>query len=265
MRSKRKLRLPALALALAASACLLAVASRDTNAYFTNVHTGRMGGTLASASAKCPYRLDHGASKARHWDSKDVQHPRVLPIAQCDSAGALYLDFGEEVPGNSSASPDVFRFVSLVTDPRAVSFSVNGAMAAFVTEVRLKDGGFALPGGATESVYVKVAVPHGVQLGDYSGTLTVHVAGCSPDVQLRMIITVRDTSPAATRPAATPAATPAGTPAATPVATPAATPTAPPTAVPTATPTPASTGTPGPTPLATPTSTESGSSGVSGA
>ena len=248
MRSARKLRLLALALALAASACLTAVASRDTNAYFTNVYTGRMGGTLGSSSAECPYRLSPGTSKARHWNLNDVQHPRVLPIAQYDSSGTLFLDFGEEGPGNSNASPDVFRLVSLVTDPRAVRFSVSGQMAAFVTEVRLKDGGFALPEGATESVYVKLAVPHDAQLGTYSGTLTVHVDGWDLDTHVPMMITVRRTSPGGTS-AATPAATPAPASTITPSEDPAVTPSPTPTVAPSENPAT----TPPATPLATPT------------
>ena len=173
----------------------MAVASRDTNAYFTGAHTGRMGGTLGSSPAECPYSLQPGTSKARHWDLKDCQSARVQPIAQYDSRGTLFLDFGEEVPKNGNASPDVFRLVSLVAEPRAVSFTVSGAMAALVTEVRLRDGTSLLQGGATASVYVKIGVPGDAQPGDYSGTLTVHVDGWSVDPMLPMTITVRGTPP----------------------------------------------------------------------
>ena len=212
---------------------------------------------------ECPYRLEPGASKARHWDLEDSQPARVQPIAQYDSTGTLFLDFGEEVPHNSNASPDVFRLVSLVAEPRAVSFSVSGAMAAFVTDVRLKDGASVLQGGAIESVFVKIGVPDDAQPGTYTGTLTVHVDGWTPDVQLPMTITVRGASPAVI-PTVTPEATPAPIPASTPTADPTATPTADPTATPTPAPSPASTEDPGPTPTSTPTSAETGSGGGSG-
>ena len=151
------------------SACLVAVASRDTNAYFAGANSGAFTGTLGSSPTECPYCLEPGTSKARHWDHKDSQSERVLPIAQYNSEGALFLDFGEEVPGNSNASPDVFRFVSLVTDSRAVSFSVTGAISALVTEVRLRDGTFMLQGRVKESVYVKIGVPDDTGPGAYQG------------------------------------------------------------------------------------------------
>ena len=188
-----------------------------------------------------------GHLKARHWDLKDSQSARVLPIAQYDSTGALFLDFGEEVPKNGNASPDVFRLVSLVAEPRAVSFTVSGAIAALVTEVRLRDGTSILQGGATASVYVKIGVPGDAQAGDYSGTLTVHVDGWSVDPMLHMTITVRGTSPAAT-PAASP--TPAATPSEEPSAAPSEAPTAAPSADPTITPPPTPPATPAATPVA---------------
>jgi cell division septation protein DedD len=234
-----KVKLLGLALALMLTACLTAVAARGTNAYFSDTKSGTMTGTLGSWGATAPYRLQAGTSKARHWDLKGSQRARVLPIAQYDSTGVLFLDFGEEVRHNSNASPDVFRLVSLVDEPRAVSFSVSGSMAAFVTVVRLRDGTSGiLQGRATESVYIKISVPDDVQPGDYSGTLTVHVDGWPSDAQLHMIITVRATSaeqlslPATSEPAPSPPATmaPAETPtptaapsASTPAPTPAAT------------------------------------------
>ena len=172
-------------------------------------------GTWAS---QCPYGLQPGTSKARHWDLKDSQAARVLPIAQYDSTGALLLDFGDEEPHNRNASPDVIRLVSLVAESCAVSFSVSGAMNAFVTDVRLQDGASVLQGGATESVYVKIGVPGDALPGDYSGTLTVHVGGWTPDAQLPMMITVRGAAPVI--PAVTPPATPTVEPTATAPATP---------------------------------------------
>ena len=247
----------------------MAVASRDTNAYFTGVHTGRIGGTLGSTPAECPYRLQPGTSKARHWDLKDCQSARVQPIAQYDSAGALFLDFGEEVSASANASPDVFRIVSLVAEPRAVSFSVSGAAAAFVAEIRLKDRTSMLEGGATESVYVKVRVPSDAQPGTYSGTLTVHVDGWTPDAHMLVTITVRDlslTGESAATPAATPAPAPTMTPGGDPAVMPSQTPTVAPSEDPADTPpgTPSATPTAAPTPPPTPASETKGSGGRSG-
>ena len=197
MRFTIKLKLLGIALALTVGACLIAVASRDTNAYFTDVHTGTMGGTSGSSTSECPYRLDPGTSKAQHWDAKVCQEARVLPIAQHDSSGALFLDFGDVVVRNGNCSPDVFRMVSLVDESRSVTFRVTGQIAAFVTLVRL-DGRTAgvLKGRATESVFIKICVPDHARPGRYSGTLTLHVDGWTDDAQLHLTIDVRSKKPA---------------------------------------------------------------------
>ena len=245
-------KLVGLALALAISACLVAVASRDTNAYFADANAGAFAGKLGSSPAECPYRLQPGTSKARRWDLKDGQSARVQPIAQNDSTGTLFLDFGEEVPQNSCASPDVFRVVSLVAEPRAVSFSVSGAVAAFVVEIRLKDRTSMLEGGATGSVYVKIRVPGDAQPGTYTGTLTVRVDGWTPDAHMLMTITVRDSSPGG-EPAATPAAEPEPAPTITPSGDPAVTPSPTPTVAPSEDPAITPPTTPSATPSAAPT------------
>jgi len=205
--------------ALVAAALLLVLLGVATaSAWWTASATLPATISTGTWASQCPYALQTGTSKARHWDLKDSQPARVLPIAQYDSAGAMLLDFGDEEPRDSNASPDVFRLVSLVAEPRAVSFSVSGAMAAFVTDVRLKGGASVLQGGARESVYVKIGVPADSLPGDYSGTLTVHVDGWTPDAQLPMTITVRGASPVT--PAVTPAATPTAEPTSTATATP---------------------------------------------
>ena len=249
MSSQRRLRLLVLALALAVSASLTAVASRDTNAFFADVHVGEVGGTLGSLAVQCPYRLEPGTSKARHWNRRNFQNPRVLPIALQDSNEALYLDFGEEMPGNGNASPDVFRFVSLVADSRTVSFSVSGEMAAFVTEVRLKDGSAVLTGRAMASVFVKIHVPDDAQPGTYSGTLTVHVDGWGVDTSLPMVITLRSAPQVTTTPTTTPSASPTPEPASTPSEGPTSLPSEAPSPTPSTDPTAMSR----PTPPATPT------------
>ena len=186
-----------LVLALVSAAGLAAVSTHDTNAYFSDTHSGTFGGTLGSwAVASCPYRLEPGTSKAQHWDAKACQKARVLTIAQHDSSGALFLDFGDVVARDDNSSPDVFRMVSLVDESRAVTFKVTGQIAAFVTLVRL-DGRTAgvLKGRATESVSIKIRVPDHAQPGRHSGTLTVHIDGWANDAQLHMTIDVRSKQP----------------------------------------------------------------------
>jgi cell division septation protein DedD len=256
------MRVLGLALALVVTACLTAVASQDTNAYFSDSKSGTMTGTLGTWGSQAPYRIEAGASKARHWDSKGCRPARVLPIAQYDSSGALFLDFGDEVRHNSNASPDVFRLISLVDQSQAVTFKVTGPMSTFVSVVRLGDGkSGVLKGRATASVYIKICVPEHARTGTYTGTLTVHVDGWAADAQLPMTITVRSTEPRyRARPArtrqlprarATSSTVKSSTASPTPTVTP--TPTASPTPTPTASPTPTAAATPeAPTPTATP-------------
>jgi hypothetical protein len=127
-----------------------------------------------------------------------------------------------------------------------VSFSVSGAMAAFVAEVRLRDGGSILAGRSMASVFVKIRVPDDAQPGAYSGTLTVHVDGWSVDPRLPMIITIQSAPQITTpvtkplksptpEPASTPSEDPTSTPSEAPSPTPSTDPTVPP-ATPPATP-----------------------------
>lgn len=185
-----------LVLALAATACLAAVASHGTDAYFSDTKSGTMTGTLGVWADQAPYRLEAGASKARHWEPRDCRPARLLPIAQFEPSGVMFLDFGDEVHHNSNASPDVFRLVSLVDQSRAVTFSVTGPMSPFVTVVRLGDGkSRVLRGKATASVYIKISVPGHARTGTYTGTLIVHIDGWATDAQLHMTITVRSSEP----------------------------------------------------------------------
>jgi hypothetical protein len=241
MRFATKMKIIGLGLALVVTGGLTAVATRDTNAYFSDTKPGVFTGTLGPGTAQCPYFLEPGTSKARHWDSKGCQRARVLPIAQYDSSGALFLDFGDEVRQNSNASPDVFRLVSLVDEPRAVTFSVTGPMAAFVTVVRLSNcTSGVLQGHATESVYIKIRVPDHAQPGTYTGTLTVHVDGWAADAQVPMTISVRSTEPKDRSAPARPRPLPRRSTTSTPTQTPCTTPT--PAAAPSAsTPTPTAT------------------------
>jgi hypothetical protein len=189
-------RILVLALTLVAVAGLAAIATRDTNAYFGDQHSGMFGGTLGSWSGACPYRVDPGTSKAQYWNLDSCQAVRILPIAQRDSSGALFLDFGDMVVRDRSSSPDVFRIVSLIDESLTVTFGVTGQMTAFVTLVRLDNSAAGvLKGRATESVSINIRVPDHARPGRYSGTLTVHVDGWTDDAQLRMTIDVRSKKP----------------------------------------------------------------------
>ena len=157
-----------LGLVLALSVCLVAAASHDTNAYFTDAQSGTLTGTLASGCN--PYRLCLGTAKAKHWDGSACGSYRYQLISQCDKTGALSLDFGDALCGQQTAWPDVFRLVSLVSDPRKVSFTTSGPIAAFVTAVRLDCGASStLAGHATAKVYVAVSVPSCARPGEYYG------------------------------------------------------------------------------------------------
>lgn len=263
-----KLKLLGLALALAAGAGLVAAASRDTNAYFSDTQFGTFTGTLGTTTPKCPYRLAPGTCKAQHWGGKGCQQTQWLPIAAAQPGCGLRLDFGNALRRQSTIWPDVFRLVSLVSAPHAVSFSISGPMAAFVTAVHLQNGTSVLPGGATASVLISVSVPARARVGTYAGTLSVHVAGWSPDAQLPLTITICAKGPQG-KPTPTPSCTPSTTPKPSPSCststspTPSCKPSTSPTAVKSPTPCtsadPASTD--APLPLATPTE-PSGASGV---
>jgi hypothetical protein len=282
MRSTLRLKLVGLALALAASASLVAVASRDSGAYFSDVHMGAMTGTLASAPGACPYRLGPGCSKAERWEDKGCRQTQWSPIATAQPGGGLRLDFGDAIRCQRTTWPDVFRLVSLVSAPHAVSFSVSGPIAAFVTEAHLQNGAAILPAGATASVLITVSVPPRARIGTYAGTLTVHVAGWSHDAELPLTITVCVAGPHA-KPTPMPTPTPSctlstvpkpspsctTTPSPTPSGTPSTSPSA--SCKPSTSPTPVKSPTPSasaepansgaPVPLATPT----GSPGAGGA
>ena len=106
--------------------------------------------------------------KPAGWNNKDSQSERVLPIAQYNSEGALFLDFGEEVPGNSNAWADVFRFVFAGHRFACRGLRRTGAISALVTEVRLRDGTFMLAGRAKENIsHVKIGVPDDTGPGAY--------------------------------------------------------------------------------------------------
>jgi hypothetical protein len=277
MRSTLVMKLSGLCLALAVSAALVAVASHDTNSYFVDMHVGTMTGALASAPAACPYRLEPGASRAEHWGSKGCQQAQWLPIAVAQPGGGLRLDFGDALRRQSTIWPDVFRLVSLVSAPHAVSFSVSGPIAAFVTAVRLQNSASLLPGGATASVLISVCVPARARIGTYVGTLSVHVAGWSPDARLPLTITVCDKGPQE-KPTPTPSCTPSTTPKPSPSCSTSTSPT--PSCKPSTSPSPSCKPSTSPTPAKSPTpgtsaepatsdppvppATATGSSGVSG-
>lgn len=269
MRSTLKLKLLAFALALAISACLVAVASHDTNAYFVDVHAGTMSGTVGSAPVTCPYRLEPGTAKAPHWDEKVCQQTRWLLIAEQQPGGTLSLDFGDAVRRQSTTWPDVFRLVSLVSASHVVTFNVSGPIAACVTAVHLQNGTSVLPGGATASVLISVSVTARAHIAIYAGTLTVHVAGWSPDAQLPLTITVCAKGPQGT-PTPTPSCTSSTSPKPSPTCTTSASPKPSSTCAPSTSPTPVESPTSCATPTPaidsapTPLTTPSGSSGASG-
>lgn len=181
---------PALLLSVVA-ATALALTTSAAWAWFSA--TVEIPGNVVTTGAWVqPFKLCPGTSKARHWEIKDIQPARVLPIAQLTADGDLYLDFGDEVRNNSNASPDVFRIVSLTSEPRDVTFEVSGSMAAFVTDVHLCDPTPGiLEGDATESVYIKIHLPNDAELTTYTGTLTVIVEGWETEIEIPMMIRVR--------------------------------------------------------------------------
>ena len=246
-----KLKLIALALALVLSAALTARAGGMTDALFSDTASGTISGTIGSWSPP-PCTLEAGSSKARHWDLKEEQSPRVLPIAQSGAEGQLYLDFGDESPGNANSSPDTFRIVSHDAVARGLSFVVTGAVSGMISQVELKQAA-VLDAGATESVRVKLSVPKDALPGEYAGELIVWVEGTG-ELRIPVVLTVKarggggepEPQSTATPDAPTPVATPEGTPSDTPAPEPS--PDAP------------ADSTPAPTPLSTPTDTPSSAS-----
>jgi len=159
----------------------------------------------------------------------------------------MFLDFGEVVRNNHNASPDVFHMASMSDTDRAVTFTLSGEIAPFISEVRFDDSApTVLEAFTTERVRIEIWIPQGSESRDSAGKLTVHVEGWADDLELAMVITVRAKkqrppdapSPAAGGPVATPMATvsPAVTPATTPTAS--TSPVATPLATPMVTPTP---------------------------
>ena len=128
-----KAKLIVLALALALSALLMARAAGTTNAYFTDTQAGTISGTLGQWSAR--WTLEPGTSKAHH--AADLKSSHLEPIARLDGDGQLFLDFGDEVAGNSNSSPDVFRIVSHDSADHIISFSCEGDIAVMIDGVEL--------------------------------------------------------------------------------------------------------------------------------
>jgi hypothetical protein len=168
-----KAKLIVLAIALVLSAVLMARAVGTTSAYFSDTKTGALSGTLGQCSSL--WTLEPGASKARH--GSDSRCSRLLPIARLDSEGSLFLDFGDEVPGNSNSSPDVFRIVSHASVDAAVSFAIDGDIAPLIDAVELSGHTAVLRAGRTTSVRVKLRVPRGAHAGEYRGDLVLSVNG----------------------------------------------------------------------------------------
>lgn len=185
-----------LILSLALSACMVASGSRSSGAYFTDSQPGTITGTYARLDPPAPtvlYRLEAGGSKELHWGPGTDEPASGDPIARFDAAEAMLLDFGEAPAGHGDSRPDVFRLISVVEDPRIVTLGVTGAMADFVTEVRLGNGkSRVLDAYATERIYFQIRITDDAPVGVYSGTVSVHVQGWADDVLLPMTITVCD-------------------------------------------------------------------------
>jgi hypothetical protein len=171
-------------------ALLVAAASRDTNAYFTDVHAGKMTGTFGTWVTACPYRLAPGCSKAEFWNVGGcITSSR--PIAQYDCTKSLYLDFGDMWQGSCQSWCDVLRITSLAKTSQTVSLSVSGPLARHVTSVGLAGcTSSLLKAGATQNIWFSISVPNSLAPGVYTGMLTIHVAGWSPDAQVPMTLTV---------------------------------------------------------------------------
>lgn len=187
-------------LCLLLSACLsvalLAHGSSESGAYFTDERSGIIMGTYAPSPPTIPFAVELGTSKALHWGAGEDGPASGEPIAQLDSSGGMYLDFGEAPKGHGDARPDVFRLASLADDTRDVSFRVTGAMSEFISIVRLGDGaGEALPARETVRVYVKIRVPDDAQPGMYRGALALSVEGWAAAVSMPLSIEVVEDGP----------------------------------------------------------------------
>lgn len=220
-RTSRKLW--ALAAVLAGTVGLVALATNSSGAYFSDTAMGTIMLSVATPSPtpRPPCHLEPGRSRARHWEESD-RGWHWWPIAWYDASENLCLDFGEMRQGSRKSWPDVLRLTSLIETPQRVTFCISGALAPCVTSVHLAGhGGGALRVGATASVAMTIDLPRSLKPGMYTGRLTIHIAGWSPDARLPMVvrvsrqrgrheisrIKVEPTVPAAT-PTITPAATP---------------------------------------------------------
>ena len=84
--------------------------------------------------------LDPGKSTAVHWYARKKRvFYHVLPIATAEGAGGISLDFGDVVPHNANASPDVFRVTGACQRTLTVAFSVEGAAAGLISTVRFAE------------------------------------------------------------------------------------------------------------------------------
>lgn len=181
----RRVAVTSVVLAVALAAATAAIA------WWTS--TATISGNLISTGSwtECA-SLDPGTSTAVHWYTRKRRaFYHVLPIAGIDSSGSISLDFGDVVPRNSNASPDVFRVTGGCQRTFTVTFSLEGAAAGLISTVRFADDDtLTVSPGQTRSVYIKLNIPK-TALGEYRGTLVMAVDGTSERHELPMLITVR--------------------------------------------------------------------------
>jgi hypothetical protein len=105
----------------------------------------------------------------------------------------------------------VLRVSSAAPESLRLSFSVDGALAAFVGRVWLARGASPdrLDPNETRSIAVRLAVPQGVSPGTYAGTLTVAVAGGTEGHDFAMMLNVLERPP---RPSPRPSCSPSSSP-----------------------------------------------------
>lgn len=233
---------------LGATVLLLLLSTASALAWFTASTSGSA--TISTGTWGDGLSVSPGDSRAIHWS--DCAPTRPLPIASRDEHGEIALDFGDALTGTCRTWTDVLRVTSAAPEPLRLSFSVDGAIAAFVGRVWLARGASAdrLDPDETRSIGVRLAVPPNAAPGTYDGTLTVAVAGGTERHTFPMTLRVLCEKP---RPSPGPSCSPSASPDAADEPTPV--PSASPSISPSPSCSPTDTPSPSPSPSAAPTPT----------
>jgi hypothetical protein len=204
---------------MAATAVLLLLSSASALAWFTGTTSGSV--TITTGVWADYLSFVPGGSRAIHWP--DCQPAQLLPVASCDDDGAIELDFGDVLTGTHRNWPDVLRVTSIAAEPLHLVFTVDGAAAPFIGQVRLLRGGSVdvLDPEGTRSLAVRLAVPADTAPGSYTGTLSVTVAGVAERHDFPVTLSVlRERPQPSPSPSCSPSAEPDPDEAPTPAASP---------------------------------------------